>query len=134
MLFLIVASCGTSKTVHSKTIFRHINLGKYGRIELGDKMTNLESLVVVKNNRFYLKENTFGGAHSIEVKTNKNSIIDEFIFDYGQSQTFESKVNDYLELGIPKKENNKAIWNDGKTEFSIYVLNRNLFSKMKRLK
>jgi hypothetical protein len=130
---LILASCGTSKITNSKSIFTHINLHQYGQIELGDDINEFNNLIEKKENRIYLKENVFGGSNSIELITNNDNELTEFVFDYGSNISLESKINEYTYLGVPKRENNKAIWNDNKTEFSIYKLDGNVYSKMKKI-
>ncbi|MGM0636015.1 MAG: hypothetical protein ACQESK_08105 [Bacteroidota bacterium] len=134
MLMLILISCGTSKLESTKTIFDYVDLGKYGRIELGNDIMKFKSLIMQKNDRLYLKENVFGGAKSIELIVDDSNKISEFIFDYGKNISYESKVSEYLKLGNPKITSNKTVWKDKKTEFSVYKINGNTYSKMQRLK
>lgn len=131
MLFL--ASCGTTKIANSRPIFTHINLYQNVKIGLGDDINKFNNLVETKDNRTYLKESVFGGSNSIELITNADNKISEFIFDYGTNISLESKIKEYIYLGEPKRKNNKAIWNDTKTEFSIYKSNGHVFSKMKKI-
>jgi hypothetical protein len=130
---LILASCGTSKMTNSKSIFTHINLYPYGQIELGDDINKFNNLIEKKGNRIFLKDNVFGGSNSIELITNIDNKLTEFVFDYGSNISLESKINEYTYLGIPKRKNYKAIWNDNKTEFSIYEMDGNVYSKMKKI-
>ncbi|MFD2541341.1 hypothetical protein ACFSSB_03355 [Lacinutrix gracilariae] len=132
-LMLILASCGASKITNSKPIFTHINLYQYGKIELGDDINKFNNLIETKENRIYLKENVFGRSNSIELISNANNELTEFIFDYGNNISLESKITEYNYLGVPKRKDSKAIWNDKKTEFSIYQLNGSVFSKMKKI-
>lgn len=132
-LMLILSSCGTSKNSNSKTIFTHLNLYQNERIELGDDINKFNNLIETKKDRIYLKENVFGGSNSIELITNSDGKLTEFIFDYGKGISLESKIKEYYYLGIPKRKNDKALWNDKKTEFSIYKLNGNVYSKMKKI-
>ena len=142
-LFLIslffVSSCGVTKNVKTKTIFRHINLGSYGQIKLGDKFTDFEHLVSKTNNSYYLKDGIFGGAESIEFMVNNYGNISEVIFEYHESIKKDTQITSYQEdLGTPSIRSGKAIWNDGKTQFEIYnqkVQNGNItFSKLVDLK
>lgn len=130
---LILASCRTSKMTNSKSIFTHINLYEYGQIELGDDINKFNNLIEKKENRIFLKKYVFGGSNSIELITNNDYELTEFVFDYGSTISLESKINEYTYLGVPKRKDNKAIWSDNKTEFSIYKLNGNVYSKMKKI-
>lgn len=132
-LMLILASCGTSKINTAKPIFTHINLYQYGKIELGEDINKFNNLIETKNDRIFLKENVFGGSKSIELIVNDDDKLVEFIFDYGNNISLESKIKKYSYLGVPKRKNDKAIWNDKKTEFSIYKVNETVFSKMKKI-
>ncbi|MCH8535939.1 MAG: hypothetical protein LAT51_12775 [Flavobacteriaceae bacterium] len=133
LLMLILASCRTSKMTNSKSIFTHINLYEYGQIELGDDINKFNNLIEKKENRIFLKKYVFGGSNSIELITNNDYELTEFVFDYGSTISLESKINEYTYLGVPKRKDNKAIWSDNKTEFSIYKLNGNVYSKMKKI-
>lgn len=133
-LLLILISCGTLRTANSKTIFRHIDLGLYGRIEIGDDMASYKTLLEKKEDRFYLKDNVFGGANSIELVIDASHRISEMIFDYGNDVNLESKISEYAYLGNPKLKNHSAIWHDGRTEFSIYERDARVYSRIRALK
>ena len=48
--FLILISCGTSKSLNSKPIFRYVNLYTYGKFELGDNIQKINPTVVLQMN------------------------------------------------------------------------------------
>ncbi len=131
LLFLIFISCGTSKNLNVKPIFRYVNLYTYGKFELGDDLKNINYLTEVIDNRIYLKKNVFGGVVSIELIPNSKGKIKSIIFDYGTKTTLESEIKDYKNmLGLPKTNTDKAIWSDGRTSFELYEVNSKVFSKM----
>ena len=66
LLILFLQSCSVSN-INSKSIFRYVNLYQYGKIELGNSIHQYEHLTVLSGNRYFLKENVFGGAESIEL-------------------------------------------------------------------
>jgi len=135
LFFLIVISCGTSKNLNSKPIFRYVDLYTYGKFELGDNIQKINSLTEIKNDKLFLKENVFAGAKSIEIVSNSNGKINEIIFNYGNKTNLKTEIEDYQKiLGIPEISNNKATWNDGKTSFELYEIDNEVYSKMTDLK
>jgi hypothetical protein len=134
LLLLILASCGTSQKVNSKTIFRYIDLGLYGQLEIGDEIDKFKPIITAKDGRFYLQKNAFSGANSIELIIDTANRVSEMIFDYGNKVSLELKISEYEYLGKPKFENDSALWNDGKTQFSIYKRNASVYSKITRLR
>jgi len=87
--------------INSKSIFRYVNLYQYGKIELGNSIHQYEHLTVLKGNRYFLKENVFGGAESIELVINKQGLIREIVFKYDQEVNMESQISSYSYLGKP---------------------------------
>ncbi len=121
IFFSLLQACGIKKNVSADSIFRHINLGAYGRIELGQNLESKKNLIIENNNQYLLKDGIFGGAKSIELIKNDNGLIKEFVFEYDESVTLESQISSYREdFGSPIMKSGKAIWNDGKTQFEIY--------------
>ena len=137
--FLLIQSCGVRKNVSTNSLFRHINLGAYGRIELGENLESKKNLIFENNNRYFLKNGIFGGAKSIELFKNDVGIIEEIVFEYNESVGLESQISSYSEdFGSPIMKSGKAIWRDGKTQFVIYnvKLEKNyvVYSKITDLK
>lgn len=135
LLLLILVSCGTSKSLNSKPIFRHVNLYTYGKFELGDDLKKINSLTEKINNKIFLKKNVFGQAESIELIPDSEGKIKAIIFNYGNKTSLESEINDYKNiLENPTINHYSAIWNDGNTTFELYKEKDNVFSKMSDIK
>jgi len=88
----------------------------------------------LSGNRYFLKENVFGGAESIELVINKQGLISEIVFKYDQEVSMESQISSYSYLGKPIIKNKNAIWNDGKTSFVLFENRGIVYSKMSDLK
>lgn len=133
LLILFLQSCSVSN-INSKSIFRYVNLYQYGKIELGNSIHQYKHLTVLSGNRYFLKENVFGGAESIELVINKQGLISEIVFKYDQEVSMESQISSYSYLGKPIIKNKNAIWNDGKTSFVLFENRGIVYSKMSDLK
>ena len=131
LVFLIAQSCAVTKTT-DKVIFRHLNLNsQFGTIDLNTKKDAIEHLIHFNDGKYFLKDETFGIAKSIElVFDNKNS-LKKMIFSYRKDWQKENEINDYKSyLGEPIIKNDKLIWNDGKTKFEIYTIDSQTYSEL----
>ena len=142
VLFIITIpifhSCGTVQNNNSEAIFRHVNLGRLGHINLGENLSDHNHLYKVENTRYFLKENVFDGAASIELVPDSDGVIGSIIFEAYKNADKASKISEYEHLGKPTVENGNAVWNDGKTVFEIYEVESNndtsLFLKISDIK
>ncbi len=130
MFIFLLPTCRTTQQINSEEIFRHIDLGLYGRIELDANIANFDSLIEKKQSHNYLKKGIFGGANSIELLTDKEGKIISMIFLYNNENDLAEKISEYEYLGKPKIKNETAIWDDGNTLFEIYILDGGLYSKL----
>ncbi|MCH2490883.1 MAG: hypothetical protein MK211_12105 [Flavobacteriales bacterium] len=131
-LFLI--NCGANKDSTQQNIFRYIDLYRFGKIELGDELSNLQHLTIGKDNRYFLKDNVFGGAETIELIPDRAGKLTHLIFAYGPGINTDSLIKEYKYLGAYKNKNGSAVWKDQFTRFEIYTQSENsrlhTFSKL----
>lgn len=130
LFILITASCGVAKDLHSKPIFRYVDLYQYGKIELGQDISKFDSLLEKNGDHKFLKQNVFGGSESIQLVQNSAGKISAIIFSYGNETDLRSKIKDYQYLGQPKMEGKNASWTDGKTLYEVYEENQIVYAKM----
>lgn len=80
LLILAITSCGVSKDLNSKPIFRYVDLYQYGKIELGQDLSKFDSLIEKGADKKYLKQNVFDGSASLELVPNSAGKISSIIF------------------------------------------------------
>ena len=130
LLILAITSCGVSKDLNSKPIFRYVDLYQYGKIELGQDLSKFDSLIEKGADKKYLKQNVFDGSESLELVPNSAGKISAIIFSYGNETNLRLKIKDYQYLGKPKMEGKNASWTDGKTLYEVYEENQIVYAKM----
>lgn len=124
---LLVSGCSTqrdaaSHVAESESIFRHVDLGAFGRFELGEPFGDHVRLAVeAAPNTFRLRDRVFGGAESVVVTTDGNGIVRHVSFEYGPDYDYPEMLASYSRvLGPPAHaDQNEAVWNDGYTEFTL---------------
>lgn len=133
-ILILFLNCTSFVTSDSKSLFRHINLHRYGKIKLGTRVEKYEDLLIIKNNKKYLKKNTFGGADSIQIIPTSTGKIKALIFRYSSNTDLKSKINDYTYLGTYLLNNKKVVWSDGNTKYEIYEEKKVVYSVLTDLK
>jgi len=120
---------------NNRKIFRYINLGKYGKLQLGKPFENKGELSIKIDHKAYkLREGIFGGAKSIIIYLDDLQNITMIRFEYGTKGDYYEAVESYSKaLGPPQKSEakatlKKAIWDDGSTHFEYIMENLNKYS------
>lgn len=132
-ILLLTWNCGFSQQTNAENIFRYVNIAPYGKIELGNNISQFKSYYEIRDGQYFLLEKYFGGAKSIEIMKDKNEKIVALIFKYDKNVKLESQISDYSYLGKPFIEDEIAIWNDGKTKFELYQKDGVVFSRISDL-
>ena len=130
LILLLFWNYGISQQLNSENIFRYVSIPPYGKIELGNNISQFKSYVELKDGHYFLKEKYFGGAKSIELLKNQKGKIVAMIFEYDKNVKLESQISDYSYLGKPFFVEKIATWNDGKTRFELFEENETVFSRI----
>lgn len=134
-LALLIALCGlVPVSVSAQTasaLFRHIDLGLLGRVELGEAFSQAERIAISESDGiFRLRQGTFGGAAAIRVHVVPDGRVAAMHFEYEREDSnFDGYVQNaaasfgpprLLERTAPDGEQDEvALWEDPRTILEV---------------
>ena len=130
LLAVAIASCCESVLAETRArpepIFRHVSLGSFGRLELGQVPSQIEKISEKLGPGVYrLRPNSFAGAETIVVITNSAGLVSEIRFQYGVGYDFSDKRSTYENSLGPSSRTDRVgdtetiVWNDGRTQIEL---------------
>jgi hypothetical protein len=124
LLLILCSSAASAQT--TAPLFRHISLGKFGHITLGEAFVQADSIGIPAGERTYrLRPGTFGRAEEIRVVLSSRGAINEIHFVYPPSDaSYDRQLQSATRmLGSPVIEASDTLviarWEDERTTLEL---------------